>query len=171
MNISDSETQLLAELSDSLRRDYEASKDLSRWEHSKFAWLKGIPSRTVGAQGEQLLSKYLESKGFAVSNSPGGESDRMINGKRAEIKLSTLWEGGKYKFQQIRKQDYDFIICLGLSPFIAHCWAMPKQFVMQKWEDGDIGPQHGGQAGKDTAWMHVDPEDVQPLPDYPGAPD
>ena len=71
-----------------------------------------------------------------------------------------LWKNGSYKFQQLRDQNYEFVICLGISPFDVHCWVLPKTVVMQKWESGEIGSQHGGRAGKDTAWLTVFPDNV-----------
>ena len=31
---------------------------------------------------------------------------------------------------------------------------------MEQWRTGEIGSQHGGQAGRDTAWLHVNPDSV-----------
>jgi hypothetical protein len=45
----------------------------------------------------------------------------LINGHRVEIKFSTLWQEGIYNFQQIRDQNYEYAVCLGISPFEAHC--------------------------------------------------
>ena len=74
--------------------------------------------------------------------------------------MSTLWEGGFYKFQQLRDQDYDFALCLGVSPFDAHCWVLPKRVLLEGWTSKATGitPQHGGSAGTDTAWLNVYPE-------------
>lgn len=95
----------------------------------------------------------------------------MVHGHRVEVKFSTCWEeDGCYKFQQIRDQDYAFLICLGLSPTSAHCWIIPKAVVFSK----DVlfvyvTPQHGGKKeGKytyddkdkyDTYWFRVDPDE------------
>ena len=81
----------------------------------------------------------------------------MVSGMRVEIKGSTLWQNGGYKFQQIRDQNYSIIVCLGISPFNAHCWAIPKAMVMQWWQEGKISSQHGGADGSDTAWLSVNP--------------
>ena len=80
---------------------------------------------------------------------------------RAEIKFSTLWASGSYKFQQLRDQDYAFAICLGVSPFNARCWIIEKPEIMRRWalKEG-IQSQHGGTDGSDTAWLTVDPSDV-----------
>ena len=74
--------------------------------------------------------------------------------------MSTLWKGGSYRFQQLRDQDYEFAVCLGLSPFDAHCWVLPKELILQQWSAGIISSQHGGRAGSDTAWLHVLPDAI-----------
>ena len=145
-----------------LQSDYQRQRtDEAAWADSPFGWLRiGPTSRQKGTIGEKLVSDYLARKGFDVSRSPDSEADRIVGGKRAEIKTSTLWEKGFYKFQQFRDQNYDFAICLGLSPFDAHCWILPKETVIERIEDGDIRPQHGGAEGRDTAWLTVNPEAV-----------
>jgi len=95
----------------------------------------------VGVIGEKLVAGWLAAKDCDVMRSPDAEADRIINGKRAEIKFSTLW-AGFYKFQQLRDQNYEFVICLGVSPFDAHCWAIPKSVLMERWRSGDIESQH-----------------------------
>jgi hypothetical protein len=68
-----------------------------------------------------------------------------------EIKFSTLWKTGVYKFQQIRDQNYDYCFCLGVSPFEAHAWLIPKA-VLREHVIGKMG-QHTGVAAADTAWL------------------
>ena len=74
--------------------------------------------------------------------------------------MSTLWKSGLYKFQQLRDQNYEFAVCLGISPFDAHCWVLPKQEILDRWRAGDIPSQHGGADGNDTAWLSVSPEEA-----------
>ncbi len=81
----------------------------------------------------------------------------MIAGRRTEIKFSTLWETGTFTFQQIRNQDYEIVICLGLAPFDARCWVVPKSVIWSK-----TTPQHGGGTGIDTHWLTVAPDDAPP---------
>ena len=75
----------------------------------------------------------------------------VINGHRVEVKFSTLWESGAYTFQQIRDQNYEYAILLGISPFDAHCWVLSKSVLRQH----VIGhtPQHAGKTGTDTFWL------------------
>lgn len=154
------EVALLAALSETLEKEYLGQDDLL-WEKSPFGWLKTRPSRQVGTIGERLVAGWLASHEFNVLRSPDSDADRVIESLRTEIKFSTLWRGGFYKFQQIRDQNYDMLVCLGVSPFNAHCWAMTKEEVMDRWgcPDGEGLPhQHGGRAGTDTCWLTVDPK-------------
>ncbi len=145
-DIKDSEVRILASISTTLQVDY-AADDLA-WVGSPFAWIKTRPSRQVGVIGEKLVAGWLAAKGFDVTRSPDSEADRVVQGARAEIKFSTLWKSGVYKFQQLRDQDYRFVICLGVSPFDAHCWVIPKDVVLVHWGAGDgIESQHGGKKG------------------------
>jgi hypothetical protein len=86
-----------------------------------------------------------------VSRSPDSDADRVVEGKRVEVKFSTLWKNPPYKFQQLRDQNYDLAICLGVSPFNAHCWAISKATILHEWKTtGNVVPQHGARAGSDT---------------------
>ena len=157
----DSEYEALALISARVATEYEGEE--SAWVGSPFEWIKHRPSRTKGAIGEKIISSWLMAKGFAVARAPDSDADRVINGHRFEVKFSTLWKTGLYKFQQFRDQDYEAVICLGVSPFDAHCWVIPKFEVMSRWQlsqtekrsiDGVRG-QHA--EGSETAWLEVSP--------------
>lgn len=152
--IQDPEVQVLASHAAALQCDF-VSGDLI-WTDSPFAWIKARPARQVGAIGERLVEDWLRARGFDVARSPDHEADRVVNGHRVEVKFSTLWQTGVYKFQQLRDQNYEVAICLGVSPFAAHCWVLPKTEILQRWRTSDgILPQHGGAQGTDTAWLSV----------------
>lgn len=153
----DAHFQELASLGAELSKAYMSEDD--PWKDSPFAWLKERPSRQVGAIGERLIEQWLESNGIDVTRSPDSDADRIVAGHRAEIKLSTLWTSGRYKFQQLRNQDYEFAILMGISPHDAHCWVIPKADLLRLWKDEHvIRAQHNsGHGGADTAWVDVDP--------------
>ena len=146
--ITDPDVQLLAGIATMLQVDYPENDD---WAGSPFAWIKQRPSRQVGKIGEQLVSGWCAAKGLSVGPSGDTEADKVIQGKRVEIKFSTLWKSGLFKFQQIRDQDYEVLICLGLAPFDARCWVIPKSVLY----DFVIGhtPQHTGAGGTETFWI------------------
>jgi hypothetical protein len=147
---ADPDLQVLVEVSSALSREYVGSA-ANPWAGSPFAWILSRPSRQRGAIGEQLVAQWCAAKGADVRRTGDSDADRLINGHRIEIKLSTLWESGVYKFQQIRDQDYGYLLCLGISPFEAHCWVLPKP-LLYTYVIGHMG-QHTGSSGKDTAWL------------------
>lgn len=126
------------------------------WEGSPFAWILSRTSRQKGKIGEELVASWLTEAGFSVERSPDSEADRLINGKRVEIKLSTLWGNGTYVFQQLRDQNYDVIICIGLSPDAAHAWVMKKSEI----PFSELRHQHAGVNGSDTWWLPVNPAKI-----------
>lgn len=148
--ISDPEVQVLAGIAATIQLDYApASED--PWAGSPFQWILAQPSRRKGAIGEQLVAGWCAAKGFDVVRSGDSEADRIIEGHRVEITFSTLWAGGGYKFQQIRDQRYEYLFCIGVAPFDAHAWLIPKPVLLEH-VIGHTG-QHTGAAGTDTAWL------------------
>ena len=154
-HIQDNEVTRLSTIAANLKRDYVQGQD--RWSGSPFEWLRTLPSRRRGVVFEKLISEWCAENGMNVSAPRDSDADLVIAGSRVEIKGSTLWETGTYTFQQIRDQNYRILVCLGISPFDAHCWAIPKQEIMRLWQTGTIRSQHGGSRGTDTAWITIDP--------------
>lgn len=151
--------ELLAGIAGTLRSEYSQA-DLA-WEGSPFAWIKTRPSRQIGTIGEALVAGFCAARGLDVTRSPDTDADRVIGGLRVEIKFSTLWASGGFKFQQLRNQDYDVAVCLGVSPFDAACWVLPKALIIANWGTAEgLNSQHGGRAGRDTAWLDVRPSRV-----------
>jgi hypothetical protein len=158
--ITDPEVQALAGISGTLQLDY-AAPATDPWAGSPFEWiLQQRSSRRKGKIGEQLVAGWCAAKNFDVVRSGDSEADRLIEGHRVEIKLSTLWEAGVYKFQQIRDQRYEYLFCLGLAPFDARAWLIPKPILLQH-VIGYMG-QHTGASGTDTAWLSVPASNPQP---------
>ena len=150
--IADPEVRELAAYAQLIRSDYE-SDEPDPWRDSPFGWIKTRPSRQVGAIGEKLVAAWCAAKGFDVVKSPDSEADRVIEGYRFEIKFSTLWQTGVYKFQQIRDQSYGYLFAIGISPYAAHAWVLPKSILHQE-VIGHMG-QHTGADATDTAWLSV----------------
>lgn len=151
-HILDADVQILAGVAGMLQAEYaEPAND--PWTGSPFAWIRSRPSRQRGAIGDRLVAGWCAAKDLNVIRSGDSEADRVIEGRRAEIKFSTLWQTGVYKFQQVRDQDYELLFCLGISPFDAHAWLIPKH-VLREHVIGHTG-QHTGASGTETAWINV----------------
>jgi len=148
-----SDFDLLATAANYIKGDIEG--DHSAWAGSPFEWVLKLPAGSKGKLGKQLIYQWCALKGLSVDRSPDSEADMLINGHRVEIKFSTLWKAGIYKFQQIRDQDYEYSVCLGISPFEANCWVISKT-ILKRHVIGHMG-QHTGSSGQETAWITVNP--------------
>ena len=147
-SIVDVDVRMLAGIAATLEGDYAGSD--ANWIGSPFAWIKARPSRQIGAIGESLVAGWCAAKGFDVVRSPDTDADRVIAGKRIEIKYSSLWtDNAIFKFQQIRNQNYDYCFCLGISPFDAQAWLIPKPALVTV-RPPSLVHQHGGSRGTDT---------------------
>ena len=144
---------LLATAANYIRSDVEA--DYAAWVGSPFEWVLSLPPGSKGKLGKRLVYQWCALKGFSVDRCLDSEADMQVNGHRVEIKFSTLWKAGIYKFQQIRDQNYEYSVCLGVSPFEAHCWVVSKS-ILRQYVIGHMG-QHTGSGGQETAWFPVHP--------------
>jgi hypothetical protein len=144
---------LLATAANYIKADFQV--DDQTWVGSPFDWVLDLPPGSKGKLGKKLVYQWCALKGLAVDRSPDSEADMLVNHHRVEIKFSTLWIAGIYKFQQIREQNYEYSVCLGISPQTAHCWVISKSVLRQN-VIGHLG-QHTGSAGQETAWFSVKP--------------
>lgn len=135
-----------------LREDLEEASDM--WNKSPFEWVLKLPPRKKGKLGGKLVSSWLTSKGLEVGTIKDSSETIVINGYKIAIKFSTLWTNGFYTFQQIRSSGYDYVICLGLSPFNVHCWVFDKKYAIEHSKK-----QHKGGA-KSEYWMPINPNAI-----------
>lgn len=129
----------------------------SVWEQWCDSPNAGLVTKTLKQQqkfGEQFFAGWCAARDLNVLRSNNSDADRIIEGQRIEIKFSTLWENGSYAFQQIRDQEYDYLLCLGISPFDAHAWILKKSQI----PFDRLKHQHGGSRGRDTWWLTFKPE-------------
>lgn len=118
------------------------------WAGSPFEWVMALASRSRGKAGEKLAEAWLRRSGFRVEPPRNSGHDRVVNDNPIEIKFSTLWQSGQYVFQQLRDQDYKYILLLGVSPHEVSVWMPPKAVAFEH-----AVPQHGGSLGTDTRWL------------------
>ena len=146
---SDAFTKLATD-STFIRSKLQNQNDL--WKDSPFEWVLQLPARTKSKLGEHLVMSYLSRNGLTVNeiNNKSGVK-LLVNKQIVSIKFSTLWEGGNYRFQQIRKSGYDYLLCFGLSPKNAHCYIFRRDYVLKNAKE-----QHKGAAGSEY-WISIDP--------------
>jgi hypothetical protein len=99
-----------------------------------------------------MVAYWANMSGFDVS-SRGLKLE--IDGLLVAVKMSTLWEGQVFKFQQIRDEEYDFVLFVGICPQDVYTWIIPKDVVMNQLR-GSSG-QHTGKGASETFWETVRP--------------
>ncbi len=144
------EFMMFATISSYLKEDLEGTNDL--WINSPFEWVIKLPPRKKGKLGGKLVASWLASKDLQIDTSKDASETITINGRKIAIKFSTLWTNGIYKFQQIRNTGYEYVLCLGISPFDVHCWVFDKKYALEH-----ATKQHKGGA-KSEYWITIDPK-------------
>jgi hypothetical protein len=138
------------------------------WDESPFKWILALPAATKGAVGRQLVTSWGHTLGiFPQQITKDGQIYLDVNGAIVQVKFSTLWDSGYYRFQQIRDRDYDYCLCFGLAPFDMNAWLIPKK-VLDTHVIGTKG-QHTGTGSSETWWLEVSPATQEPwLEDFGG---
>lgn len=131
------------------------------WRYSPVSFLDRLSSATIGSIAEHTIARWCQEHGIQIgSREASGDMtihsrSLLANNKyRVEVKFSSLWQGHQYRFSNIRSDDYDLIIFLGLSPFDAHCWILTKGQIMALWGD-QLPYQHYGSRGNDVVWASI----------------
>ena len=144
----------LVEISTNLRDEY-SQDSMHWWAESPFAWIRLEGSGRRGKIGEQLVERLCRAYGLEVEGSTDSDCDLLIAGVRVEVKFSTRWATGQFRFQQIRDQNYKLAVCLGVAPSDARMWAIPKETLLAR--PAGVRGQHGGAEAQDTMWLTVRP--------------
>lgn len=122
------------------------------WADSPLEWILNLSPRQKGVLGRNLVISWLKQRGFSVDRPKDSGEWLIINGKKLAIKFSTLWNNGIYKFQQIRRENYDYILCFGISPTDAHCWILERDYAIK-----NATPQH-----RSEYWISFAPKSPPP---------
>ena len=149
--VTDADVQIMAETAATLESNYvdKAQEKDKAWAGSPFQWIPKQAPTTIAKIGKELVTALCAARGLCVVDAKGGGADLVIEGHRVRLKRSTLSEG-RYIFQQIRDEDFEYLMCLGLSPFNAHCWVIPKH----------VAKHHSSvQHGPRTKWTTFSPAD------------
>ncbi|NWG08548.1 MAG: site-specific DNA-methyltransferase [Chloroflexi bacterium] len=143
------EFQMLAATASYIQKDLEEQNDI--WKNSPFEWILQLPARKKSKLARELVASWLAAKGISCEPIGDASETLLINEHRFAIKFSTIWRKGFYKFQQIRAEGYEYVICLGISPFNAHCWIFDKQYAID----------HAKKQHQTEFWVTVNPENQQ----------
>ena len=155
----------------SLTKEFASSNTLNELTHDKTAeWWDGSmfesyalirSPKSRGAAGEKLVSDVMEQLGSKVERSGTSQFDRIIDGHRTEIKVSTAWDctPDKFRWSQIRNQPYDRILFCGVNPNTAKlAWATKQDLIDNIFNDNFR--QHAGKdGGLDIFWVAGSIED------------
>lgn len=145
---------MLAAIASSLQEKIE--EETNPWENSPFEWILKLPPRKKGKLSGQLVAAWLASQGLKLETTKDSSETIIISGLRFAIKFSTIWANRIYRFQQIRAKDYDYVICFGISPFNAHCWALERKFAIEH-----AKPQHFQGTKIVDYWLEINPDEPE----------
>ncbi|MFJ4262665.1 hypothetical protein ACIPYU_09480 [Paenarthrobacter nicotinovorans] len=144
---------VIGQVLDDLESSYPGT-DL--WNESPFRWVLAQPSATKGAIGRRLIQAWAYERGLRLRQTRVNNQYYLeLNSYLIQVKFSTLWDGGYYRFQQIRDHEYDYCLCLGLAPMDANAWLIPK-YVLDTHVIGTRG-QHTGAGSGETWWFEATP--------------
>jgi hypothetical protein len=129
-----------------------------RWREGPFYDLKMLSAKTKGKRFEQIAEYILASKSMIVEKSNNTEHDRIADGKKLEVKGSTITKNSDdcFSFLQIRPdQDYDFLI-LETFWFDGNIkfYKISKQNVISMIENGLFKKQHGGKKAESRTFCY-----------------
>ena len=130
----------------------EINKKQELWKHSPFKMVHFLPSRSRGQLAKDLVAEWLKDNGLKYARSPIKDLDLIVEGFKCQIRFSTLWGRSYYRFQQIRKTKYDYLICLGIRPNGADIWIGSFKKIVNNWND--LKKQHG----EETRWVKILPK-------------
>ena len=139
---------------------------LGKWTDQPLELIKVMANSTKGDLGEAFISEYSKALGFKVAKRQNrlGDYDAKINGMTFEIKMATEDVGGNFQFNHIRYDyDYDWIVCLGISP---------TDIFFDVWSKGDLVTKKAGHLvsmgrGQNSSFMLTKPkDDLRPIAEF-----
>ena len=152
-----------------LSPDLLAGSDIDpRWATGPFMGIKLMSAKGKGKRFEQIASSVFTCRGMQVSRAINSDHDRIVDGRKFEIKGSTITKGTDdvFSFLQIRPaQDYEFLI---LETFWFDGTIMyhriPKSDIALLIDRRVFKPQHGGSRGNSGTFCYNG--DLTPFQQY-----
>ena len=131
-----------------------------RWKDPLFRDFKLLHPKTKGKVGEQIVESIYKKKGHRVLQPRSTQYDRIINGKRVEIKASTVTDGSSDHFSILQiREDYDYDQLLMLLCYFDHfrMYALDKNQISDLIKRDILKPQHGGKNGSRSNYLYNGP--------------
>jgi hypothetical protein len=140
----------------------------SVWVGSIFEHHKGLSSKAKGSWGERLACDILEGLGANVPRRKNGKNkkpqgsgtdfDIYVDNKKIEVKTSFAWDETEDSFtwQQIRDQEYEYILFVGVNPNECKAWFATKNDLIKNIFGRNEYRQHAGKDGEqDLYWIQT----------------
>lgn len=91
---------------------------VSKWTGATLESFRHVANTNRGQIGEDFLRRYLDIHGIKTGNgSRLTPTDLTIANAKFEVKTASEDVGGSYQFNHIRlDREYDYLLCLGVSP-------------------------------------------------------
>lgn len=112
------------------------------WSKSPFAWVRHLPESQQKIVGTQLVAAWCADKGLIL------QTGQLLTVKGYKVATSfSLFANGTYSFQFTQK-DFDYLLCVGISPKQAHGWLLKYDEILRYTERQQEG----------NYIIHIDPE-------------
>lgn len=128
----------------------------ARYEKSPFRQLKKLLPKQKGGRYENITECVMRKLGYTVEKPLSTDHDRIINGKKVEIKGSTLNKNtDHFSFLQIRPdQDYESMYFVMFYPNELVIMEMTKDVVLENIRNGKFKKQHGGNKAQSGTYLY-----------------
>jgi hypothetical protein len=151
MDITNCNAVLLQAIEDV--RSVTTNRNSDAWINSPYRWIKDIASPVNrGIACSNIVEKIIEQT--------------SCTSQVLSIKTSTLWDTGRFKFQQVRpSQSFDTLVLFGIAPNALFFWGLTKETMIEQIKAGNIKPQHSQKKQRldefaDTYWIDIHPQKV-----------
>jgi hypothetical protein len=125
--------EAFATLANGVRAQFVPAVD--PWAGSPYRWLKDLPTATRSKAAVTLLAAWLSRAGIPVVRRSGPGGHQLVSGvDRVEVKLSTAWATGEYRFQGVHDGPVERFALLGVSPDQVHLWLVPRAAAVDRLE-------------------------------------
>lgn len=114
---------------------------------SQFGFILEYDQKQRGRMGELFVEMLAKDLGFYVEKSGKGHGDTKINGFHVEVKFARQSENCGFLVNQIRDQDYAYIVLVVMTPHKIELYTVPKSAMMLL---DNVKGQHGGKEAIET---------------------